>query len=29
LMMEFRHCDDASGAPYGLAVALYRRSPDA
>jgi DNA-binding transcriptional ArsR family regulator len=29
LMMEFRDCDDAYGTPYGLAVALYRRSPDA
>jgi len=28
-MMEFRDCDDAHGTPYGLAVALYRRSPDA
>jgi DNA-binding transcriptional ArsR family regulator len=29
LMMEFRDCDDAYGTPYGLAVALYRRAPDA
>jgi len=28
-MMEFRDCDDAYGTPYGLAVALYRRAPDA
>jgi DNA-binding transcriptional ArsR family regulator len=29
LMMEFRDCDEPDGTPYGLAVALYRRSPDA
>jgi DNA-binding transcriptional ArsR family regulator len=29
LMDEFRACDDADGTPYGLALALYRRAPDA
>jgi hypothetical protein len=29
LMDEFANRDDADGTPYGLAVALYRRSPDA
>ena len=29
LMMEFRDSDEPDGTPYGLAVALYRRSPDA
>ena len=29
LMDEFRACDDPDGAPYGLALALYRRAPDA
>lgn len=29
LMTEFRGCDDPDGLPYGLAIALYRRAPDA
>jgi DNA-binding transcriptional ArsR family regulator len=29
LMDEFRACDDPDGTPYGLALALYRRAPDA
>jgi DNA-binding transcriptional ArsR family regulator len=29
LMDEFRACDDPEGTPYGLALALYRRTPDA
>lgn len=29
LMDEFRACDDPEGTPYGLALALYRRAPDA
>jgi DNA-binding transcriptional ArsR family regulator len=29
LMEEFRTCDDPTGTPYGLALALYRRAPDA
>ena len=29
LMDEFRTCDDPNGTPYGLALALYRRAPDA
>jgi DNA-binding transcriptional ArsR family regulator len=29
LMDEFRTCDDPDGTPYGLALALYRRAPDA
>lgn len=29
LMDEFRACDDPGGTPYGLALALYRRAPDA
>ena len=29
LMNEFRTADDPAGEPYGLAVALYRRTPDA
>jgi DNA-binding transcriptional ArsR family regulator len=29
LMDEFRACDDPAGTPYGLALALYRRAPDA
>jgi len=29
LMDEFRGCDDPEGTPYGLALALYRRAPDA
>jgi DNA-binding transcriptional ArsR family regulator len=29
LLMDFRDRDDPDGTPYGLAVALYRRAPDA
>ena len=29
LMDEFRACEDPNGTPYGLALALYRRAPDA
>jgi DNA-binding transcriptional ArsR family regulator len=29
LMEEFRTVDDPAGEPYGLAIALYRRAPDA
>jgi DNA-binding transcriptional ArsR family regulator len=29
LMNDFRDADDPNGRPYGLAVALYRRAPDA
>lgn len=29
LMMEFRAAEDPAGAPYGLALALYKRNPDA
>jgi len=29
LLDDFRACGDAGGTPYGLAVALYRRAPDA
>jgi DNA-binding transcriptional ArsR family regulator len=29
LMNEFRARDDPDGRPYGLAIALYRRAPDA
>jgi DNA-binding transcriptional ArsR family regulator len=29
LMDEFPECNDPSGTPYGLALALYRRAPDA
>ena len=29
LMMEFRKAEDPSGEAYGLAVALYKRNPDA
>jgi DNA-binding transcriptional ArsR family regulator len=29
LMDDFRDRDDPTGTPYGLAVALYRRAPDA
>jgi DNA-binding transcriptional ArsR family regulator len=29
LMDEFRACDAPNGTPYGLALALYRRAPDA
>jgi DNA-binding transcriptional ArsR family regulator len=29
LMDDFRACDDPDGTPYGLALALYRRAPDA
>jgi len=29
LMNEFAAADDPTGLPYGLAVALYRRTPDA
>jgi DNA-binding transcriptional ArsR family regulator len=29
LQREFRAADDAQGEPYGVALALYRRTPDA
>ena len=29
LMEEFRKAEDPTGEPYGLAIALYRRAPDA
>jgi len=29
LIDEFRVCEDPNGTPYGLALALYRRAPDA
>jgi DNA-binding transcriptional ArsR family regulator len=29
LMDDFRGCEDPDGTPYGLALALYRRAPDA
>jgi DNA-binding transcriptional ArsR family regulator len=29
LMDDFRDCEDPNGTPYGLALALYRRAPDA
>jgi DNA-binding transcriptional ArsR family regulator len=29
LMDDFRDRDDSTGTPYGLALALYRRAPDA